>query len=188
MKDAHVEAEQLHRYFDGELAAGPANEVAAHVERCEVCAAELRGLRQLRRLVTLAAEEGGREVDFGALFARIERDVKSQPRAGLMERVAFGMRQSSRTQQIFVPVAAAALAAAAAVLLFVRPGVQPPVEQGRPSQPEARISTPVPPSEPNSEVEQVDFGEKTGTVFEVALADGVSTEVVWIDDDEQGRE
>jgi anti-sigma factor RsiW len=32
----------------------------------------------------------------------------------------------------------------------------------------------------SSEVVQVDFGDQTGTVFEVAVADGVSTPVVWI--------
>jgi hypothetical protein len=31
---------------------------------------------------------------------------------------------------------------------------------------------------------QVDFGSNTGTVFEIALADGASTPVVWINDEE----
>jgi hypothetical protein len=38
---------------------------------------------------------------------------------------------------------------------------------------------------PNSEISQVDFGNSNGTVFEIALADGVSTPVVWINDDPQ---
>ena len=32
----------------------------------------------------------------------------------------------------------------------------------------------------SSEVVNVDFGDQTGTVFEVAVADGVSAPVVWI--------
>jgi hypothetical protein len=35
----------------------------------------------------------------------------------------------------------------------------------------------------NSEVSQVDFGQNTGTVFEVPVDDDVSTPVVWINDE-----
>jgi hypothetical protein len=38
---------------------------------------------------------------------------------------------------------------------------------------------------PNSEISQLDFGESNGTVFEIALADGISTPVVWINDESQ---
>jgi hypothetical protein len=47
---------------------------------------------------------------------------------------------------------------------------------------------PEPPPAPatgSSEIVQVDFGGNAGTVFEIALADGVSTPVVWINDDVQ---
>lgn len=36
----------------------------------------------------------------------------------------------------------------------------------------------------HSEVVQVDFGASSGTVFEIALADGASTPVVWINDED----
>ena len=35
-----------------------------------------------------------------------------------------------------------------------------------------------------SEIVQADFGVNTGTIFEVALAEGESTQVVWINEDE----
>ena len=52
---------------------------------------------------------------------------------------------------------------------------QAPTTESAPAPPETASS--------GSEVVDVDFGESTGTVFEVALDDGNSTPVVWINDE-----
>jgi anti-sigma factor RsiW len=188
VKDEHVEEELLQRYFDGELEAAQRAEVAGHVERCERCAERVRGLSELHRVMGIAAEESARGVDFDALFGRIERGVAEQPRAGVVERLSFAMEErGQRPRQILMP-AAVGLAAAAALLLVLRP--QPAVEVERAplsGTPAAAATNRV--GGGSSELDEVDFGAKTGTVWDVPVADGVSDLVVWIDDDdEQGTE
>ncbi|MFI5305703.1 MAG: anti-sigma factor family protein [Polyangiales bacterium] len=183
MKDEHVEEELLQRYFDGELDAAQKAEVAGHVERCERCAERVRGLSELHRVMGIAAEESARGVDFDALFGRIERGVAEQPRAGVVERLSFAMEErGQRPRQILMPVAVG-LAAAAALLLVLRP--QPPTGQseGAPVSSPAAAATSSASGTGSSELDEVDFGAKTGTVY-VPGADGVEALVVWIDDDD----
>src|SRR5258707_11405497 len=72
-----AEAEILiHALLDGELDAGHAHEVEAHVGRCPHCAAELRGCRELRRAMPAA------QLRFAAptrLRRSIERALPSAP-------------------------------------------------------------------------------------------------------------
>ncbi len=187
MNDEHVEEELLNRYFDGDLAPAHASEVAQHIERCASCAARHRALGELQRLIGIAAEDDGRQVDFDAVFGRIEGAVRRQPAPGLGERVSFELhdRVERRTALLWMP-AAGALAAAAALALMLRSGNSQPAPRAVANGADPVQARVAPGS---SEVEQVDFGAKTGTVFEVAVADGVSTPVVWIDDDgDQGAE
>jgi hypothetical protein len=41
---------------------------------------------------------------------------------------------------------------------------------------------------PHSEIVHVDFGGNAGTVFDIAFADGSSTPVVWINDEDDDEE
>jgi anti-sigma factor RsiW len=190
VNDEHVEEESLQRYFDRELEAPRAEQVARHLEACPHCAERRTALAGLRQAIAVAVTERGHELDSEALFARIEQGIRERPAPGLAERLSVRWRDSpeQRTRQIWIP-AAGTLAAAAALLLFLRGAPQQGAQGVVPGQDElgqgatARIAV------PNSEVEQVDFGGKAGTVFEVALTEGVSTSVVWINDDgEQGEE
>jgi len=150
---AHIEEELLQRYFDGDLVADEADKVASHLGECEACAGRLRSLQALRVGVGVLAEESARDVDFDALFGRIQRGIdESAPR---------GVHVRGRPRRIWLP-AIGVLAAAAALMMFLRGG---------------------PPPSSSTEIEEVAFGEWGGTVFEVALADGASTKVVWINDD-----
>jgi anti-sigma factor RsiW len=149
----HLEEELLQRYFDNDLLADEASQVASHLAECEACAARQRSLRALRVGVGVLAEESARDVDFDALFGRIER--------GIAESAPRGARARTRVKRVWLP-AMGALAAAAALVMFLQGG---------------------PPSNASTEIEEVAFGEWGGTVFEVALADGASTKVVWINDE-----
>jgi hypothetical protein len=135
----------------------------------------------LRKHIALAAEENSRNVDFDALFARIERGIAEAPAPGRRERVSVWTREQfeHRPARLWLP-AAGVLAAAAAVLLLLR-GVPGSIDD-RPSA-----------ANPQIDIEQIAFNDDYGgTIFEVALADGASTKVVWIndydDDDDEGDE
>lgn len=202
----HVQEEQLHRYFDGELRATDAETVRGHLASCEQCAARHTALSALQRMITTAAEHASLEVDFEHAFARIEREVRAEsaPKpAGLFERLTAWVQTAlkERPEQIWAP-ALGAVAAAALLLVLGRdsggsqvatptdPSVEPATEvavaaghgaeqgsagsQPATGLPEGALAM------ASSEVVQVDFGDQTGTVFEVAVADGVSAPVVWI--------
>jgi anti-sigma factor RsiW len=184
----HVEEELLQRYFDGDLAPSPAASVAQHLQQCAACAQRHRALVALRRAIVQAAEDSARGVDFDAMFARVERGVREQPPPNLIERssVWWQDRLEQRARALWMP-AAGALAAAAVLLLVVRgtlpSGDDAPIAAGgsKAGNPSAAPNT-APEAVPGSEVVQVDFGTNAGTVFEIALDDGNSTPVVWIND------
>jgi predicted phosphoribosyltransferase len=100
--------------------------------------------------------------------------------------------------RVWAPAGGLALAAAAALAMVLKSseapgeeeitarkgGIAPDVDREKLNREEVRIAANEPPAESNaSEVVQVDFGSNTGTVFEIALADGASTPVVWINED-----
>src|SRR4051812_21429202 len=98
----------LHALLDGELDAGHVREVEAHIAGCPSCAAQLRGYREMRKVMS------GAHLRFtapAALRARIDAIVPAAPvrraapsRRSLLEGFAFGTALS---------------AAAAASVLFV---------------------------------------------------------------------
>jgi len=196
------------RYFDGELNEAEAAEVRSQLELDADAQARHGGLLALRTGIEVAAEEVSREVDFDALYARIEaglpepsteRKGAEQTAPGLMSWLSGAFKSLlEHPGQLWAP--AAGLAAAAALLMVV--GRQAP-DAERAADPAAqKVAVPTKPpkvAEPGiepeprkremalaaagSEIVQVDFGDNTGTVFEIALAEGVSTPVVWINDD-----
>ena len=206
----HVQEEVLHRYFDGELQASEAATVRGHLASCEHCTARHSALSTLRQMITVAAEESSRDVDFDRAFLRIEREVRAEAREqGLFERAVGWLKTTLQEQPERLWAPALGVAAAAALLLVlgredrgpeVAQSAQPALEPAA----EATAAAGTGPvgtasgtagSEPtaglpegalamaSSEVVKVDFGDQTGTVFEVAVADGIYTQVVWINDD-----
>lgn len=191
----HLEDELLQRHFDGDLREGRAADVNRHLQDCAQCSERSRALSALHRMVGIAAEDSARGVDFEALYGRIERGIREQRTPSLGERVAVWWRDlaEQRPSQLLVP-AAGALAAAVVLLMVFRgePAPQPAprahtqTPAQAPAQPELQPAA-APQTEGaeavNSEIVQVDFGSNPGTVFEIALANGMSTPVVWINDD-----
>jgi anti-sigma factor RsiW len=179
-----VQDELLQRYFDGDLEPGEAAKVAQQLERSPEARERLRALSALHGAIGRAVNDPVAGVDFDALFARIEKDVQQAPTPSADERAWWRehMEQPPRksAQRRLLP-AMGALAAAAVLLLAVLRGlspqhVEPPAGSGGAEQSGAPSGT------PGSEVVEVDFGSNAGTVFEIALDDGNSTPVVWIND------
>jgi len=203
----HVQEEVLHRYFDGELQASEAATVRGHLASCERCTARHGALSALRQMITVAAEQSSLDVDFDRAFLRIEREVRAQPhelpgeQGGLFEQILGWLKTTlaERPERLWAP--ALGVAAAAALLLVLgRQERSPELAQSEPVSAPAVEATAAEDKSPlgaagsepaaglhegalamaSSEVVQVDFGDQTGTVFEVAVADGVSAPVVWI--------
>src|SRR3954468_18199784 len=137
----HVQEELLQQYFDGELAPTSAADISRHLEQCDPCADRHRALFALHEAIGRAAEDSAKDVDFEALFARIEQGVREQPAKGvaggaLCARMEQGGREQpapglgertqvwwreqldQRSRRMWMP-AAGAIAAAAVVLLLV---------------------------------------------------------------------
>jgi anti-sigma factor RsiW len=192
MQAEHVNDELLQRHFDGDLDAAQSAGLEAHLSQCVPCAARRKAFGRLANMIHAAALDSASGVDFNAMFQRIERGIDAEagaktPATTQGARV-IPMRKRSPVLSVLT-AASAGLAVAAAVLLMVydpgspaRPGT---ISDGAlPAAAPAKTSAPsaVPPA--SSEVVEVDFGTSTGTVFDIALADGSSTPVVWINDDE----
>jgi len=201
----HVQEDALNMHFDGELAPAEAASVERHLASCGECNKRLVSMQRLREMITMSAEQVASQVDFDAMFGRVEQGTKTAVGPGLIERLTLWVTESLQhnPMRVWAPAGGLALAAAAAVAFVLssagsgvegeeemaRRGViaeereikrekmmlaenQPPKSEGADSE------------ESNaSEVVQVDFGSNTGTVFEIALADGASTPVVWINED-----
>ncbi|HEX7478198.1 MAG TPA: hypothetical protein VF331_10355 [Polyangiales bacterium] len=185
----HLNDELLQRHFDGDLDRDAADAARAHLAACEPCEARRRGLERLHMLLGTANDEAQQEADFAGLYDRIERGITTtnasatDPGAG--EVVELATRRRPRPVVAYVLTAAAA--AAAVVIMVFRPGSndgarRPESVTGTDAQPQATAPQAAP-GPGRSEVVNVDFGTSTGTVFEISLADGTSTPVVWINDE-----
>jgi anti-sigma factor RsiW len=184
MVEEPVEDELLQRYFDGDLDPAAAAAVAQRVEHSPEARERLRALNALHAAVDRSVQDQVPGVDFDALFARIERGVQERPTPSAEERAWWHEHmetQPAKKPRAWLP-AMGALAAAAVLLLAVLRGLslphgdQAPATKGAPEASGGTSST------PGSEVVEVDFGSNAGTVFEIALDDGNSTPVVWIND------
>jgi anti-sigma factor RsiW len=192
VSDAHLDETLLHRYFDGELPASQVAAARAHLDACETCAKEHRALVRLREMISVAAVDIATELDANALFGRIEQGVRAEQTPPLWERVRVWWGEFiEHHTEVWMPLGAGLAAAAVIAVVAIRGGSPETGAGPSASQTPAVAPAPVaraPKPRPkvmlaNSEVVQVDFGENAGTVFEIALAEGVSTPVVWINDE-----
>jgi len=187
----HVQEDALNMHFDGELAPAEAASVERHLATCGECSKRLNSMQRLHEMITMSAAQVASEVDFDAMFGRVEQGTKVAPVPRLIERIGLWVTESLQhnPMRVWAPAGGLALAAAAAVIFVLRPsepmakrGVVP--DEREPKREKMMVAENDPAPESNaSEVVQVDFGSNTGTVFEIALADGASTPVVWINED-----
>lgn len=172
-----LDDDTLQRYFDGDLTPVEEVRVRAEVERSPTAQARLKELAQLSELLRSTLHEAGAGLDADALFAGIQSDIRKQTALGFGERLRLMSSEwIEHRKAVLVPtVASLAVAAAALVVLMVPRETSDPVAQTVPG-----VSAP---AVKGTRIENVDFGESTGTVFEVE-SQGVGAAVVWIADDE----
>ena len=194
MSTEHVQEEALHMHFDGELAPSEAASVQRHLATCGECTRRLSSLQRLREMIVMSAEQVASEVDFDAMFGRVEQGTKAAPAPGLLDRLQIWVTESLEHNpfKVWAPVGGFAVAAAVLVFVLTRSGgvLSDPEQQEPELAKPGIVDTSREPKREKmmiasnaSEVVQVDFGSNTGTVFEIALADGASTPVVWINED-----
>lgn len=200
MISEHVQEDALNMHFDGELAPSEAASVERHLAACGDCTKRLHSLQQLRQMIVMSSEEVASQVDFDAMFGRVEQGTKVAPMPGLWERATLWVTESLQhnPMRVWAPAGGLALAAAAALAIALKSaptpaeqelkaqsgGIAPDVDREKLNREKTAVAANEPPPESNaSEVVQVDFGSNTGTVFEIALADGASTPVVWINEE-----
>ena len=184
--------EKLHRYFDGELDASEAEEVRLALERSEEDRKKLEQLERLHSLIQMTADDVSADVASDDLFAGIRDGIAGNKATGRAHplRVLEGEHRPNRLEGWKIAAAGGmGLAVAAAVLLFVLAGDKdlPIADNPQRAEPEVEIAetglTTIDGPQ-GSEVEEVDFGGNTGTVFEVQGEAGEPIAVVWINDDE----
>ena len=196
----HIEDEALQQLHDGALDGADLHATQAHLASCESRAGRGAALGKLQRLIRISADEVSSGIDSDALFARISSGVEAERAAGQAQQIAAN-DQGSWVTNLFahrwVPAAGVMVAAAAAVLLTLYKPIEPEdapelvnlpaggnaPSEPKPVEPDPLAAVQVAPSSVRSEVVEVDFGNHSGTVFDVAMDDGTSTPVVWINDD-----
>jgi anti-sigma factor RsiW len=186
--------ERLMRYVDGEADAEEAELVERWLSESAEARALLRDLESMSSSVRAIAEErGARAASIAdAVMAQVASDgpvsrTRLRPMPG-------AVAKKDRRLAGAVPAIGLALAAAAAVVVYLRPhpaGLVPTVGQ-RPSAallPEpfsttSSLPAEVAAAEPESgaSIESVDFGAQNGTIF-IVPAGPQSTPVVWLMDD-----
>jgi anti-sigma factor RsiW len=178
------EHELLSRFIDDELEPAELREVEGLLERDPHAATHVEGLLAMRGLVAEAHEAQLPAIDADALFAGIERELAistgARPaQAAPQTAPVVSLDARRRQRRAVVPVLASLAAAAAALLVFLGPRAARDVAS---DTPQAQLGATPGPS--GSQIDDVDFGGSTGTVFEIDN-EGVSAAVVWISDDEE---
>lgn len=175
----HLSDELLQRHYDGELPPREDAEARAHLEHCAECRAQLAAFSRLSELLQLAAGDAARDADFQGMFERIERGARGATAAvGDGARAAPAPTRIRRFRRMAPALGALAIAAAALLMVFRE---SPPADEAQ-VDPEGEQLASLSPG--RSEIVEIDFGNNAGTVFDIALADGSSVPVIWINDDE----
>jgi anti-sigma factor RsiW len=184
----HIRDDDLMMYFDAELSEGQSAIVRRHLTACADCKGRLDVLERLHSFVEMVARDTSADLPAEEMFARVEKGISQQQKAGFGERFRVTVSETieHRRSSVIVPVVAA-LAAAAVVLGVLVMGDDAAPEQARPILKRARemLAEDATPSPSGTSVHDVNFGESTGTVFQVEDAEGSSFAVVWINDEEE---
>lgn len=189
-----LDDDTLQRYYDGDLSPLEERVVRARIDADPDAQMRLARLERLSDILGIAAEEMGSGLDSASLFAGIEASLKKEPQPGMGERLrVIAGEWSEHKRGVVISLGAAAAIAAAALLVVVDRGPTDDSQARSAPRPReerkerlAEAAPNVPAAEPvhGSQIENVDFGKNTGTVFEIENA-GVKTAVVWIADEEE---
>jgi anti-sigma factor RsiW len=182
MRLDHIEDDLLQRYHDGELTGGRSEQVKQHLDSCAICQKRQQSLTRLHELFAIHSEEVARDVNFDFLYSKVAAEISRQQPAGILDKL-FAWWDGLRfwKPQVWAPATAVALAGITIVVLNTH-WQDRSLRQvaGGQKSPGSMIAAA---SALGSEIIRVDFGDRPGTVFEVALAEGATTAVVWINDE-----
>jgi hypothetical protein len=148
----------------------------------------------------VGTEELGSRVDSAALYAAIEGRLAQPDDTSFTTRIRLVTSEwVEHRRAALVPIIAATAVAAVTLFAVVKPGdpsledelATAPVGTQQPAPPlgmaeperEPAVAMVATPAVHGSQVEDVDFGSSTGTVFEIDNQ-GVAVAVVWISDEE----
>jgi len=194
-----IDDDTLQRFYDGDLTPLEEHGVQARIEADPAAQQRLAELGQLTELMREAADELGQSVHSSKLFAAIETQLAQESQVGFGARFkVISSEWLEHRRASLVPLVAATAVAAATLVAVVRPGAPAQLpritaQNGAPSAAPGLVdeAPTAPPAAPpvaravhGSQVEDVDFGSSTGTVFEIDN-EGVAVAVVWITDDEE---
>jgi hypothetical protein len=167
----------LQRYYDGDLTPAEERNVRTELSHDAAARRRLDELAQLSELMRGPMLEAAGNLDSDALFAGIEAGIRQQKALGFGERLRLvGGEWYEHKRGVLLPAAASLAAAAAVLVLLLVPREAQQPDGVDPGALVAQVH--------GTRVENVDFGQSTGTVFEVDN-EGVSAAVVWISDDEE---
>jgi anti-sigma factor RsiW len=176
-----IDDDTLQRYYDGDLTPLEEHGISQRLEGDADAQKRLARLAKLSELFQESASELARNVDSQALFAGIEAQLEKAKQPGFGQRLrVITSEWVEHRRTTLVPLFAAGAVAAATLLVVLRPVQQPPesddAQATNSSVPVAAVH--------GSQIENVDFGSSTGTVFEIEDR-GVAVAVVWITEDEE---
>lgn len=186
----HIHDDQLQMYFDAELGDGESTIVRRHLVGCSECKGRLRAMEQLHSFFEMAAEDVSTDLPSEELFAKIKAGLaESKPGLKTIEggratpAPATGLKRSA-----WVPIAVGFAVAAAVLIGVIISTENDDDDVARPVPPRRAPEVLVQEVPVGTSVHDVDFGENTGTVFQVEGDDGGSLAVVWINDDVPGED
>jgi anti-sigma factor RsiW len=175
-----LDDDTLQRFYDGALSPDEERSVRAEVETSPSAQERLAELARFSDLMRGALLSRAHELDSDVLFRSIETGIAEDQALGLGARLrVLGSEWLEHKKGVIVPALASMAVAAAALLTFLAPHgtVDPGVVLPEDSAPLAALVH-------GSSIENVDFGQSTGTVFEVE-SEGVRAAVVWIAEDDE---
>lgn len=199
-----IDDDLLQRYYDGELSPVEERSVRARVDADPQAQKKLKQLARLSEALRDMADEVAGDLDGDALFEGIEQGLGGTGSGAPARFEVIRNEWVDHKKKAWVPLAVASAVAAAAVVTVLGPAR----DAGEPDShlaeqtPERPTEAPGMPPDPGaqpeagtieilaaqgSHVEDVDFGDNAGTVFEIETR-GISAAVVWIADDEGEEE
>ncbi len=114
-------SEMVQRYFDREVTAREKALVEDHLRDCPSCRNALGSMEQIRRLMAIPAEDVAREDDFGRVFTKVKREIRTEKSRSWWEN--FRVRVFSGLvlpKKVWVPAVAAVVLLLAATPFFFK--------------------------------------------------------------------
>lgn len=192
-----IDDDTLQRYYDGDLSPLEASSVRAEVAASPEARARLDELAKLSEMMQLAGQEFGDGLDGDGMFAGIQAGIakdRAEPGEGLRVVASEWIEHRKASLVSMFGIAAVAAAALFMVTKQAAPTSEDELARSAPGPREERrialAANDVQGQQVDdtnvhgSRIENVDFGDSTGTVFEIQ-DEGVATAVVWIADEEE---